>query len=853
MELAYAGLQQLCAPFLDRLEHLPRPQRGALGTAFGLRDGDAPDRFLVGLAVLSLLSDIAEQQPQVCIVDDAQWLDSASAQALAFVARRLGAESVGLVFAVREPGGEQHFAGLPDLTVSGLDDREARELLAQVVAGPLDERVRDRIVAETHGNPLALIELPRGRTPAELAGGFGLPEGSPVPGRIEQSFRERLAPLPPLTRLLLLVAAAEPVGDPVLVWRAAAELGIGPADAGPAAGVGLVDFGAQVRFGHPLVRSAVYGAAAPEDRQRVHGALAGATDADVDPDRRAWHRAQAAAGLDEDVAAELERSAGRARARGGLAAGAAFHERAVELTPDPRRRAQRALLAAQGKHQAGAPDAALRLLAMAQAGPLNEVERACAQLLHAQITFAMTRGREAPPLLLEAARRLEPLDATLARETYLDAFAAALSADRLVRGGDAGEIAAAVLAAGWERSARASDLLLDGLALLTREGYVAGAPALKVALRAFRDEPLAEEDELRWLWLACRIARALADDQAWDELTARHLELARRAGAFSALPVALTDRVLVELFSGRIGVAMSLAAESDAVVEATGSHVPLRTSIVLANWRAQDAEAVALIEARRQDVLRRGEGLWLAANDWGSAIRYNGLGRYGEALDLAEQAAEAARGLGPSILLLAELIEAAARSGQAERATDPLAQLAGIAHAAGTDWALGTHARAAAMLARGQAAERLYRAAIERLSHVRARATLARAHLLYGEWLRREHRRVDAREQLRVAYAMLSDMGMEAFAERARRELLATGQTVRKRTVATLDELTPQEVQVARLAGGGQTNPEIAAQLFLSPRTVEWHLRKVFGKLGVGSRKELGAALSDVGAAAVHP
>ena len=421
-----------------------------------------------------------------------------------------------------------------------------------------------------------------------------------------------------------------------------------------------------------------------------------------------------------------------------------------------------------------------------------------------------------------------------------------------MRGGDTREIAEAVLAAGWEPATRASDLLLDGLALLTCQGYVAATPTLKIALRAIRDEPLSEEDELRWLWLACRIARALADDEAWDELTARHLELARRAGAFSALPVALTDRVLVELFSGRTEVAMSLAAESDAVVEATGSHLTLRTSIVLANWRGRDDQAVTLIEERRQDALRRGEGLWLAANDWGSAIRYNGLGRYEDALAAAEQAAETARGLGPSILLLAELVEAAARSGHAELATGPLAHLAEIAHAAGTEWALGTHARAAAMLAEGEAAERLYREAIERLSRIRTRATLARARLLYGEWLRREHRRVDAREQLRVAYTMLSDMGMEAFAERAHRELLATGETVRKRTVATLDELTPQEVQVARLAAGGQTNPEIAAQLFLSPRTVEWHLSKVFGKLGIGSRKELRVALSDVGATDVR-
>jgi DNA-binding CsgD family transcriptional regulator len=839
MELAYASLHQLCAPFLDRVDGLPGPQRDALGTAFGLRVGEAPDRFLVGVAVLSLLSDVAQERPLVCVVDDAQWLDAASAQALAFVARRLGADSVGIVFAVRDQPGERYFEGLPELLVVGLEDPDAREVLASAVTGPLDERVRDRIVAETRGNPLALLELPRGRAPAELGGGFGPSHAPPVCGRIEQSFRERLSPLPPSTRLLLLIAAAEPVGDPVVVWRAAAGLGI-RSDAGtPAAAADLIDFAAQVRFRHPLARSAVYGAASPEERQRVHRALADATDADLDPDRRAWHRAQAAAGLDEGVAAELERSARRARARGGLAAGAAFHERAVELTPDPRRRSQRALLAAQAKHQAGAPGAALRLLAIAQAGPLDELEQARVQLIRAQITFAMTRGRDAAPLLLEAAKRLEPLDSKLARETYLEAFAAALSADRLVRGGDAAEVAAAVLAADWEPSTRACDLLLDGLALVTREGYVAAAPALKVALRAFQDEPLSEEDELRWIWVAGRIARALGDYEAWDDLIGRHLGLARRAGALSLLPIALCERVVVELFSGRIGVATSLAAEADAVVEATGSPLVSRAPIVLANWRGHDAEARRLIEEREHEVLRRGEGLWLAAKEWGSVFRDNGLGRYEQALAAAERAAEGPPGLGPPISLLAEQIEAAVRSGQADRATGPLGQLAEIAHAAGTDWALGLHARAAAMLADGETAERLYREAIERLSRTRASEAVARAHLLYGEWLRRERRRVDAREQLRVARAMLVDMGMDAFAERARIELLATGEKVRKRTVETADELTPQEVQAARLAAGGLSNAEIGARLFLSPRTVEWHLRKAYAKLGIRSRGEL--------------
>ena len=852
MELAFAGLHQLCAPFVDRLDRLPGPQREALGTALGLREGDARDRFLVGLAVLSLLSDAAGDRPLVCVVDDAQWLDGASAQALTFVARRLGAESVGLVFAVREPSGERHLEGLPELVVGGLDDGDAQALLEAVVAGPLDERVSDRIVAEARGNPLALLELPHGRTPAELAGGFGLnggPENLSPPARIEERFQERLAELPPATRLLLLVAAAEPVGDPLLVWKAAAALGIegGAADAATAAG--LVELGAQVRFRHPLVRSAAYGAAVPGDRRRVHGALAEATDAELDPDRRAWHRANATAGLDEDVAAELERSASRARARGGLAAGAAFHERAAELTPDPKSRAQRALAAAQGKHQAGAPDAALHLLATAEAGPLDELEQARAQLLRAQITFATTRGRDAPPLLLAAAKRLEPLDAGLAHATYLEAFAAAFVADRLAVGGDAREVAAAVLAADWGplRLPRPCGLMMDGLARLTCQGYAIGAPALKDALRAFRNVDLPEEEELRWLWLACHIARALGDDVAWDELTARQVELARRAGALLLLPVALDDRIHVDLFAGRVAVAMSLAAEAAAVVEATGSRISLRGPIALANWRGQEAEARALIEARRQDVISRGEGLWLAHTDWGSAVRYNGLGRYDDALAAAERAAEGARGLGTPTWVLADLIEAAVHSGKPERADGPLARLTEIAEANGTDWALGFLARSRALLAERQAAEPLYREGIERLGRTRIRVALARTMLVYGEWLRRENRRVDAREQLRAAHEMLTDVGMKAFAERARRELLATGETVRKRSVETLDDLTPQEAQIGRMAADGFTNPEIGGQLFLSPRTVEWHLRKVFGKLGISSRRQLRTALPDTG------
>ena len=492
---------------LDRLERLPGPQREALGTAFGLSAGHAPDRFFVGLAVLGLLAEAADERPLLCLVDDAQWLDRASAQALAFVARRLLADSVALVFAVREE--EQELTGLPELVVDGLAHDDARALLRSVIAGRLDERVADRIVAETRGNPLALLELPRGLTAAELAGGFGLPDSRPLSGWIEDSFRRRLDALPARTRRLLLVAAAEPVGEPLLVWRAAERLGIGADAAAPADAAGLCEFGAWVRFRHPLVRSAVYRAASPDERQSTHRALAEATDPEVDPDRRAWHRAQAAPGPDEDVAQELERSAGRAQARGGLAAAAAFLERAAELTLDPARRAQRALEAAQANHQAGAPEAALALLAIAQTGPPDELRRALVDVLRAQIAFAVNRGRDALPLLLKAAKRLEPLDARLARETYLDAFTAAIFAGRLAGGGGLLEVAQAARAAPpASQPPSAADLLLDGFALRIAEGYAAGAPVLKRALSAIRSQDLSGAQGIRWLWVACRAANA---------------------------------------------------------------------------------------------------------------------------------------------------------------------------------------------------------------------------------------------------------------------------------------------------------------------------------------------------------
>ena len=851
MELAFAALHQLCAPFLDRLERLPGPQRDALSTAFSLRDGATPDRFAVGLAVLSLLSEVAGERPLVCVVDDAHWLDRPSAQALAFVARHLAAKPAAVVFAVRESGDEQHLTGLAELVVRGLTDGDARALLESAVTGPLDERVRDRIVAETRGNPLALLEVARRLTPEELAGGFGSP-GDPAPSsRIEESFRERLTPLPPATRLLLLVAAAEPLWDPVLVWRAAGQLGVKVEAAAAAAAAGLIEFGGQVRFRHPLVRSAVYRAASPEERQSAHRALAQAIDADSDPDRRAWHRAHATPGLDEGVAAELERSAGRARVRGGLAAAAAFCERAAELTPEPGRRAVRALAAAQAKHRAGAPDAALRLLAMAQAAPLDELGRARAELLRAQLTADPGRGRDASALLLNAARRLEPLHLGLARDAYRDAFCAALTAGRLAIRGGMLEVAAAARALPSAPQPHAPDLLLDGLAVLATEGYAAGAPILGRALTAFRAEEVRTEEGLRWLPLACRASHDVWDDESWYLLSARLMELAREAGALAVLPVALRLGAGIQLLAGEFAAAASIAAEAEAVARATGNPAGPYSRLMLAAWRGQEAETGQLIAATTPQMVARGEGQWLTAAHWATAVLSNGLCRYDEALAAAEQGSEYPDELGLAVWPAVELIEAAARTGQPERGIGALSRLAEAARAAGTDWALGIEARSRALLSDGESAERLYREAIERLGRTRVRVELARAHLLYGEWLRRESRRVDAREQLRTAHQMLTAMGIEGFAERARRELLSTGETVRKYTAETAGELTAQEAQIARLAGDGHTNPEIGVQLFISARTVEWHLRKVFTKLGVSSRKELRRMLPDLERAGV--
>jgi DNA-binding CsgD family transcriptional regulator len=840
MELPFAGLHRLCAPMLAQLDALPDPQQNALRVSFGLSSGDAPDRFLVALAALTLFAEVAGERPLLCLVDDAQWLDAATSQVLGFIARRLLAESVAIVFTVREPSDERELGDLPKLSLRGLRDDDARVLLSSVIPGRLDDRVRDRLVAETRGNPLALVELPRGRSTGELAGGFVLPGTGTLPSQIEDHFRQRIAALPESTQRLMLLAAADPVGDATLLWRAAATLGVERQAAEPAAGEQLLEIGAQVRFRHPLVRSAAYRAAPATDRRAVHDALAAATDPETDPDRRAWHRAHAAIAPDEEVAGELIDSASRAKGRGGIAAAAAFLERAVTFTPDPGERASRALTAAQMKLEAGDLSAAGSLLAAADAGPLEELGQAGAQRVHAQIAFDMRRGSDAPPLLLRTAQRLESLDVELARETHLKALVAVIYAARFATDPAPADVARAALSAPLgPEPLPGRQLLLLGLATRLTDGYAAAAPTLTAALRTY----LAEERHLDWSWVAYSLAALdLWDDDAWFELASSQAELARATGTLILLPFALDYLATFHIQAGDLSLASALLEEAQSldlgVRAETLPYIPLR----LAAWRGDVFTALNLVEVMIGGAHSRGEGCAVTAAEHATAILYNGLGEYELAFGAAQKAA-AADEIATSSWALCELVEAAARSGRQEIARESLDQLRERTGASGTAWAKGTEASASALLEDGESAEHLHREGIEALGQSRMAAYLARARLSYGEWLRRENRRVDARDQLRQAYDVFATMGADGFADRARRELLATGEKVRKRRDDTRDELTPQEEQIARLARDGRTNPEIGAELYISPRTVEWHLRKVYTKLGISSRKGLRGAL----------
>ncbi|MET7496740.1 AAA family ATPase [Streptomyces sp900116325] len=841
-ELPFGGLHQVCAPFLPALEHLPGPQQDTLAAAFGLRTGAAPDRFVLGLAVLGLLSEAAARQPLICVIDDAQWLDPGSAQALTFVAHRVGAEPLGLVFATRHADGG--LGGLQEVVLTGLGPGDARALLHSALHVPLDEEVVDRIAAEARGNPLALLELPRAMTAAEFVGCFGPTDTAAVPGRIEDSFRSRVLRLPPATRMLLLVAAAEPTGDSALLWRAAARLGIGVAAATAAETDGLLSIGTQVVFRHPLVRSAVYQAMPPSQRRAAHRALADVTGPS-EPDRRAWHRAQAAVGFDEEAASELEGSAHRALARGGIAAAAAFLERSVALTADPAARAERALGAARAKQQAGAYDSALDLLALADRGPENELRAANSELLRGQIALAHSFGGGAAPVLLSAARRFESIDVSRARDVYLQALTSAMLAGRL---GDECRIAEVAHSARRLPAAsvpRASDLLLDGLTLLIVEGRDAAVPVLRKAVSAFTTAELAPEEELYWLWLAGHGAGLLWDDEAWRQLATRLLRSCEERGALSILPMAAATRAGLHLLSGELLQAASLAETAADVTFMTGAGPVAYAEVGFAVFRGRDDEAAAAIRTATRDSLARGEGMALTYLQWATAVLHNGACRYDQALESARQAVADSSVQRIRNWALPELIEAAVRTGHQDLADEALRELCRTTEPCSSHWAAGLEAHCRALLAVGTDVEDLYRTALGQLECTGLRAAVARVHLLYGEWLRRERRLLEARDQLRQAHDMFVRFGMDGFAERARSELSAAGEPTRKRRSGFDEQLTPQERRVAMLAAEGATNPEIASRLFISASTVDYHLRKVFRKLKVTTRTQLARLLQD--------
>jgi DNA-binding CsgD family transcriptional regulator len=786
--LEFAALQRLCGTLLERAERLPELQRDAVSVVLGLHPRGDTDRFLVGLAVLGVLSAAAGEQPLVCIVDDVDLLDQASLSTLAFVARRVSSKPLAMIFAGRTTRAAD-LAALSLLEIRGLAEEDARALLESEARGRLDPAVRDRIVAEARGRPDALLEELQAR-PSRLAGGFGAAEAADVPGSAAEELCDRMAPLPAATSRLLLLASAEPTGDPIVFWKAATELGLGPDAALPATAAGMLELGPRVLFERPLHRAAIYGSASRHEREAVHGALAAATNAGADPDRRAWHLAHATAGVEEAIAAALEDTAERARARGGPAAAAAFLARAATHSPDSTARARRTLAAARAMHLAGASEEANSLLAAAGAGTLGTSDRARADLLRARIQSAEAQPHGSGHSLLEVALRATSIDAALALSAYCDALLVALSR----RGEDPLDVADAILAAA---DALQRDPLSAGLAHLIRADYVLAAPLLREAVDALRAEPPVDDDAPTRTWLAGYAAHAIGDATAWDALTLRHVELARADGAPAMLALALYSRVEVELAQGDVAAADGFAAEAEARLAITGSRLSAEASSVVDVWQRAEAPA--------------------ASRDAGEPVA------------------------SPRASL--DAIEAAVRSGSSTAAADSFLRLSRLARASGTDWALGAEAVSRALLTCGPGAEQLYVEAVDRAESAGVPFFLARTRLLYGEWLRRSNRRVDARQQLRTAYEMLEELGAKGFAERARRELMATGATPRKRADHTRDDLTAQEEQIAKMAADGYTNPEIGTRLYLSPRTIEWHLRKIYPKLGVSSRRELRHAL----------
>ncbi|WP_106814525.1 helix-turn-helix transcriptional regulator [Microbacterium timonense] len=835
--LAYAALHQLCRPLMDFVSDLPVPQREALRTVFGEVPGPSPDRLLVSLATLSLLSRAAEERPLLCVVDDAQWLDALSAQVLGFVARRLEAEPIGMVFAARAEEPLAWADGLSHLGVGGFATSDARDLLRSLVPGTVHPRALERIVDESEGNPLVIVEAARAMRPAEIATGIMLSSRPSRPSELEAHFARQVAGLPSDTRTLLLVAAAEPFADAAAIERAAAHLGVAPEAALAAAEIGLCDPGGGVRFRHPLVRAAVYRSASPSSVRDAHSALAATYDPGGDRVLLAWHRALAATHADEEAAAELASAAERTLSRGGPATAAELLRRARAITDDAELRDRWALLTALAELLAGQFDNARRELTELRGRPVNERVRAEAKLIGARVEFARIRGGATVSLFLDAASDLLHVDVPAAQEAFFHAMSASLFAGVLAADAGLRDVAAQWQSAGIDAGDEPSRLM-SALVCVIDRGDAGAWAELSDSLARYRGAAALGDAPDR-LWLACVAAAAAWDLGTWDALSARHVDMARERGDFSELPIALSSRTFVSLFSGQLGAASDAVMEMATITAATGEVVSPYGAIGLAALRG-DAEALAALAQQVADAAqRRSEGTGVAIAHWGSAVIHNGRGQYGRAAEYARRAVQLHHSLhATSGWAMAELVEAAVRSGDREEAEAVTARFAAVAQASGTAWAQGVHHRLRALVAEDDAAEPLFVEAVSLLADTAARFDLARTELVYGEWLRRRRRLSDARVHLSTAHESFLAMGADAFGARALAELRAAGATTRP-VPATPQTLTPQESQIARLAGQGLTNAEIAARLFLSPRTVEYHLSKVFMKLEISSRRQL--------------
>jgi DNA-binding CsgD family transcriptional regulator len=844
--LGYAALHRLLQPFRSDIERLPEPQRDALRSALGLIGSSPPDRFLVGLGVLTLLADAASAAPLLVVIDDANWLDQESLVVLGFAARRLHAEGVVMVFAVRAPSGlPAELFGLPEMVVGGLAEDASLALLAALTEAGVARHVGARLAVELRGNPLALVEVVRELSPGQMAGGESLPDPLPVGAALQGVFDRRVARLAPSSRVLLALAAAEPTAPPSQLWRASARLGIDPDAAAFDVGDVLEVTGDAIVFRHPLARAAAYRATPAGLRRQVHQTWAAVADEGTGRDRVAWHLANAAASPDDGVAARLEEAAEQVRARGGYAATATFLSRAADLSVDPVLKARRYVAAASAELTAGAPQRAAALLDQAERGALAEADRLRAERLQADLAYAM--GGTPTDQFLAAGRSSMPIDPAFGRETVLRALEFAIYAGRNVFA-PAASTARQILAGAPIATPPLTSV--DGLlyGLLERDRSSEAAPLFRGALDALRERSLADESRLPWMPLGTMAAVDLLDLDAKADLVTEYARIARERGALATLPVALINVADACVYQGRYAVAEAALAESRSVSVALGSQHqdadrPGLADVSVLASRGHHDEAWALGRAVAAALSSVGAAggvshvrLWLA-------VLEIAFGNYGEALDLATYVFEEDL-LAWGTPVLPNLVEAAVRSDKADMAERALARLEERVEASGALWGLGLLARSRALVSAADWAEQHYRDAIDLLERTTAAPDLARAHLLYGEWLRRERRRREARHHLRRAYDMFGGMGAEAFARRARIELNATGERARQRQAGTETALTPQEAQIAGLVTEGLTNRDIAARLFVSPATVEYHLRKMFRKLGVSSRTQLAGAMA---------